>query len=58
MEHARERVAIIGSGLAGLVSANLLFHDVRQSYAVRVFESVGTPYAHAHVHAYSLWGLH
>ena len=33
------RSAIIGSGLAGLVSANLLFHDVRQRYAVRVFES-------------------
>jgi hypothetical protein len=33
-----------------------LFHDVRQRYAVRVFESVGTPDAHAHAH--SLWGLH
>ncbi|KAI4620938.1 hypothetical protein J4E83_005301 [Alternaria metachromatica] len=39
MEQPREKVAIIGSGLAGLVSANLLFHDVRQRYAVRVFES-------------------
>jgi predicted NAD/FAD-binding protein len=40
MEKPRERVAIVGSGLAGLVSANLLFNDPRQRYAVRVFESV------------------
>jgi 2-polyprenyl-6-methoxyphenol hydroxylase-like FAD-dependent oxidoreductase len=43
MEKPRKRVAIVGSGLAGLVSANLLFNDARQRYAVRVFESVWTP---------------
>jgi 2-polyprenyl-6-methoxyphenol hydroxylase-like FAD-dependent oxidoreductase len=40
MEKPHERVAIIGSGLAGLVSANLLNNDPRQRYAVKVFESV------------------
>jgi uncharacterized protein with NAD-binding domain and iron-sulfur cluster len=43
MEKPCKRVAIVGSGLAGLVSANLLFNDARQRYAVRVFESVWTP---------------
>jgi 2-polyprenyl-6-methoxyphenol hydroxylase-like FAD-dependent oxidoreductase len=38
----QERVAIVGSGLAGLVSAHLLHHDRRQRYAVKVFESVST----------------
>lgn len=34
------RVAIVGSGMAGLVSAYLLQRDPRQRYAVKVFESV------------------
>jgi predicted NAD/FAD-binding protein len=33
-------VAIVGSGLAGLVSAHLLHTDQRQRFAVKVFESV------------------
>ena len=37
---SKQRVAIVGSGLAGLVSAYLLHHDQRQRYAVKVFESV------------------
>jgi hypothetical protein len=37
---SQERVAIIGSGLAGLVSAHLLHGDQKQRYAVKVFESV------------------
>jgi predicted NAD/FAD-binding protein len=36
----QQRVAIVGSGLAGLVSAHLLHNDRRQRYAVKVFESV------------------
>lgn len=36
----RQRVAIVGSGLAGLASAYLVAHDARQQYAVQVFESV------------------
>jgi len=40
----REKVAVIGSGLAGLVSANLLVNDTRRRYAVHIFESV---WAHA-----------
>jgi NADPH-dependent glutamate synthase beta subunit-like oxidoreductase len=43
MAKTRQRVAIVGSGLAGLVSANLLSSDGRQRYAVKVFESVWTP---------------
>jgi predicted NAD/FAD-binding protein len=37
---SQQRVAIVGSGLAGLVSAHLLHADRRQRYAVKVFESV------------------
>lgn len=37
-----QRVAIVGSGLAGLLSAHLLHNDRRQRYAVKVFESVCT----------------
>jgi hypothetical protein len=37
----QQRVAIVGSGLAGLVSAYLLHNDPRQRYAVKVLESVG-----------------
>jgi hypothetical protein len=37
---SQERVAIIGSGLAGLLSAHLLHGDRKQRYAVKVFESV------------------
>ncbi|PSN61073.1 hypothetical protein BS50DRAFT_578869 [Corynespora cassiicola Philippines] len=33
------RVAVVGSGMAGLVTAYLLHHDARQRYAVKVFES-------------------
>ncbi|KAH3943080.1 hypothetical protein HBH53_178210 [Parastagonospora nodorum] len=35
----QQRVAIVGSGLAGLVSAYLLHNDPRQRYAVKVLES-------------------
>ncbi|KAF2277102.1 FAD/NAD(P)-binding domain-containing protein [Westerdykella ornata] len=33
------RVAIVGSGMAGLVTAYLLRHDARQRYDVKLFES-------------------
>jgi len=36
---SQQKVAIVGSGLAGLVSAHLLQNDRRQRYAVKVFES-------------------
>jgi predicted NAD/FAD-binding protein len=38
----RQRVAVVGSGLAGLTAAYLLQHDSRQRYEVIVFESVST----------------
>lgn len=34
------RVAIVGSGMAGLVTAYLLQRDVQQRYEVKVLESV------------------
>jgi hypothetical protein len=37
---SKQKVAIVGSGLAGLASAHLLQNDRRQRYAVKVFESV------------------
>jgi 2-polyprenyl-6-methoxyphenol hydroxylase-like FAD-dependent oxidoreductase len=34
------RVAIVGSGMAGLVTAYLLHQDPHQRYQVKLFESV------------------
>ncbi|KAF2103446.1 hypothetical protein NA57DRAFT_32220 [Rhizodiscina lignyota] len=39
---AKQKVAIVGSGLAGLVTAHLLHHDLHQRYSVTVFESGGS----------------
>lgn len=36
---AKQKVAIVGSGMAGLVTAHLLHHDLHQRYSVIVFES-------------------
>ncbi|RFU29776.1 hypothetical protein B7463_g6553, partial [Scytalidium lignicola] len=36
---AKQKVAIVGSGMAGLVTAHLLHHDLHQRYSVTVFES-------------------
>lgn len=36
-------VAIVGSGMAGLVTAYLLHQDPRKRYRVKLFESVGIP---------------
>lgn len=36
----KQKVAIVGSGMAGLVTAHLLSRDPRQRYSVTVFESV------------------
>jgi predicted NAD/FAD-binding protein len=38
--NARQKVAIVGSGMAGLVIAHLLHHDLHRRYSVVVFESV------------------
>ena len=38
--HAKQKVAVVGSGMAGLVTAYLLHHDLQQRYSVTVFESV------------------
>ena len=35
-----QKVAIVGSGMAGLVTAHLLHNDMHQRYSVTVFESV------------------
>ncbi|KAF2853344.1 FAD/NAD(P)-binding domain-containing protein [Plenodomus tracheiphilus IPT5] len=37
--HPPQRVAVVGSGLAGLLSAHLLARDGRQRYAVTIYES-------------------
>jgi NADPH-dependent 2,4-dienoyl-CoA reductase/sulfur reductase-like enzyme len=37
---AKQKVAIVGSGMAGLVTAHLLHCDLHQRYSVTVFESV------------------
>ncbi len=39
-ETARIRVAVIGTGLAGLTSVYLLHHDRLKRYSVEVFEKV------------------
>lgn len=46
---SQQRVAIVGSGLAGLVSAYLLHNDPRQRYTVKVLESVGSLFCTHHV---------
>ena len=38
--NAKQKVAIVGSGMAGLVTARLLHNDIHQRYSVTVFESV------------------
>lgn len=38
--NAEQKVAIVGSGMAGLVTAHLLHNDMHQRYSVTVFESV------------------
>ena len=38
---SQQRVAVVGSGMAGLVTAHLLSQDGRRRYSVKVFESVG-----------------
>lgn len=38
MENTQIRVAIVGSGMAGLVAAHLLKQDARARYEVAVFE--------------------
>lgn len=36
----QQRVAVVGSGMAGLVTAHLLQQDRSQRYSIKVFESV------------------
>lgn len=36
------RIAIVGSGMAGLVTAYLLNKDTEKRYSVTIFEEVGT----------------
>lgn len=40
MDETKTRVAIIGTGMAGLVTAHLLAQDPRQRYHITVFEKV------------------
>lgn len=37
----RIKVAVVGTGMAGLVTAYLLSHDEQDRYAVTLFEKVG-----------------
>lgn len=39
----KETVAVIGSGMAGLVTAYLLRQDKQRRYEVEVFETVNDP---------------
>lgn len=41
---SKKSVAVIGSGMAGLVSAYLLQKDREQRYTVEVFEMVNSTY--------------
>lgn len=45
----QQKVAIIGSGMAGLATAHLLHHDPHQRYSVTVFESVRMYVSNAYV---------
>jgi 2-polyprenyl-6-methoxyphenol hydroxylase-like FAD-dependent oxidoreductase len=38
---SKQKVAIVGSGMAGLVTAYLLHHDLHERYSVTILESVG-----------------
>jgi predicted NAD/FAD-binding protein len=38
--HRKSRVAVIGTGLAGLTTAYLLHHDKQKRYEVTLFEQV------------------
>lgn len=40
-DYRRQRIAVVGSGMAGLTTAMLLNGDREGRYAVTVFESVG-----------------
>lgn len=40
MDEIKIRVAIVGTGMAGLVTAHLLAQDPRQRYQITIFEKV------------------
>ena len=46
---SQQRVAVVGSGMAGLVTAHLLSQDGRRRYSVKVFESVGRAQTHVNM---------
>lgn len=48
--NVEQKVAIVGSGMAGLVTAHLLHNDMHQRYSVTVFESVRMYVSNASVH--------
>ncbi|KXJ88614.1 hypothetical protein Micbo1qcDRAFT_151082 [Microdochium bolleyi] len=43
MDEGKIRVAIVGTGMAGLVTAHLLAQDTRQRYHLTIFEKVARP---------------
>ena len=47
-DNAPKQVAVIGSGMAGLVVAYLLQRDVKQRYAVTVLEEVSNCFEYCH----------
>lgn len=47
---SQQRVAVVGSGMAGLVTAHLLSQDGRRRYSVKVFESVGRAQTDVNMH--------
>ena len=40
----RQSVAIIGTGMAGLITSYILRNDARGRFDVEVFEKVGSPF--------------
>lgn len=44
MGETKLRVAVVGTGMAGLVTAHLLAQDPRQRYHLTIFEKVARPF--------------